>query len=118
MPRFAANLSWLYQEHELLDRFAAAASDGFCVVECMLPYAFGHRELAQRLSDSGLTQLLLTAPPGDSDAGEIGIACLPGRESESQRGFAEQALRYAQALDCARVHVLARVVPPGADHAR
>ena len=117
MPRFAANLSMLYAEHGFLDRFAAAAKDGFRAVEFQYPYAFDRAELAQRLADTGLSQVLLNAPPGDWDGGERGIACLPGREDEFRRGFVEQALPYAQALRCPRVHVVAGLIPAGSSAA-
>lgn len=116
MPRFAANLSMMYAEHEFLDRFAAAARDGFAAVEYLFPYAHAATELAQRLHDHGLQQVLFNAPPGRWDAGERGIACLPGRQDEFRRDF-EQALRYAQALRCPRIHVMAGVTPAGAARA-
>ena len=114
MPRFAANLSMLYPEHDFLDRFAAAARDNFQAVEYLFPYAHEPAVLAQRLADHGLQQVLFNAPPGDWDAGERGIACLPGREDEFRRGL-ERALHYAQALACPRVHVMAGLAPLGAD---
>ncbi|WP_372525568.1 2-oxo-tetronate isomerase [Piscinibacter sp.] len=117
MPRFAANLSMMYAEHAFLDRFAAAAADGFAAVEYLFPYAFEPAALTQRLADHGLQQVLFNAPPGDWDAGERGITCLPGREAEFRRGFVEQALPYAQALRCPRVHVMAGLAPAGADRA-
>ena len=98
MPRFAANLSMLYNEHEFLDRFAPAAQDGFQAVEYLFPYAFNAHDLKQRLSDNGLQQVLFNAPPGDWDAGERGLACLPGRENEFQTGFLK-ALTYADVLN-------------------
>ena len=117
MPRFAANLSMLYNEHAFLDRFAAAAKDGFQAVEYLFPYAFEANQLAQRLADNGLQQVLFNAPPGDWDAGERGLACLPGREAEFRSGF-ETALTCAEALNCPRVHVMAGLVPRGAEQAR
>jgi hydroxypyruvate isomerase len=114
MPRFAANLSLLYNEYPFLDRFAAAAADGFEAVEFLFPYAYAAADIAERLRPHGLQQVLLNAPPGDWDAGERGIAALPGREQEFQAGFA-RALDYALALDCPRIHVLAGVIPEGAD---
>ena len=116
MPRFAANLSMLYNEHAFLDRFAAAAADGFIAVEYLFPYAFEAQALQSRLQDHGLQQVLFNAPPGDWDAGERGLACLPGREAEFRAGFA-RALDYAQALACPRIHVMAGIAPPGADPA-
>lgn len=114
MPRFAANLSMLYNEHEFLDRFAAAAKDGFKAVEYLFPYAFDAQDLKQRLNDNGLQQVLINAPPGDWDAGERGLACLPGSESEFQTSF-HTALTYADALNCPRIHVMAGLKPLGAD---
>ncbi len=112
MPRFAANLTMLYNEHTFLDRFAAAAADGFQGVEYLFPYAFAANDIAQRLGDHGLQQVLFNAPPGDWDAGERGMACIPGREAEFRAGFAK-ALEYAQALNCPRIHVMAGLAPVG-----
>lgn len=117
MPRFAANLSMMYQEHAFLDRFAAAARDGFLGVEFLFPYAFAAGDIADRLAAHGLQQVLFNAPPGDWDRGERGMAALPGREAEFRDGI-ERALDYAQALGCPRLHVMAGIVPQGADRAR
>ncbi len=114
MPRFAANLSMMYTEHGFLDRFAAAAADGFDAVEYLFPYAVDRREIASRLQDLGLTQALFNGPPGDFEAGERGLACLPDRVDEFRSGFVEQALPYAVALACPRVHVMAGLAPAGA----
>ena len=116
MPRFAANLTMLYNEHSFLDRFAAASADGFQGVEYLFPYAFAASDIAQRLKDHGLQQVLFNSPPGDWDGGERGLACLPGRETEFRSGFA-QALEYAQALQCPRIHVMAGLSAAGADGA-
>jgi hydroxypyruvate isomerase len=116
MPRFAANLSMLYNEHPFLDRFAAAAADGFQAVEYLFPYDFTAPELAQRLADHGLQQVLFNAPPGDWNAGERGLACLPGRQAEFRAGL-QRALDYAHTLACPRIHVMAGLVPAGADRA-
>ena len=119
MPKFAANLSMLYPEFDFLDRFEAAARDGFAAVEFLFPYAHEAREIAARLKANGLQQVLFNAPPGGTDsvsigraweAGDKGLACLPGREAEFQKGFG-MALAYAQALACPRVHVMAGLVP-------
>ena len=112
MPRFAANLSMLYNEHAFLDRFAAAAADGFQGVEYLFPYEFPAAEIARRLQDNGLAQVLFNAPPGDWAAGERGLACLPGREAEFRDGFA-RALDYAAVLGCPRIHVMAGLLPAG-----
>jgi hydroxypyruvate isomerase len=116
MPRFAANLTLLYNEYDFLDRFAAAAQDGFHGVEFLFPYAFDAPTLSRCLQDNGLAQVLFNAPPGDWAAGERGLACLPGREAEFRSGFA-LALDYAHTLNCPRIHVMAGIVVPGADMA-
>lgn len=114
MPRFAANLSMLYGEHAFLDRFAAAAADGFDAIEFLFPYEHPAAELAARLATHGLQQVLFNSPPGDWARGERGLACLPGREDEFRRGVA-RAIEYAQSLGCPRVHLMAGLVPAGAD---
>lgn len=116
MPRFAANLSMLYNDVDFLDRFAAAAHDGFKAVEYLFPYAYPAQELAARLQANGLQQVLFNAPPGDWDAGERGLASLPGREAEFRDGITK-AIEYAKALQCPRIHVMAGLVPQGADTA-
>ncbi len=112
MPRFAANLSMLYPEHAFLDRFEAAAQDGFKAVECLFPYAFDKHDMAVRLKAHGLQQVLFNAPPGDWNAGERGLACLPGREAEFRAGIVK-ALDYAASLNCSRLHVMAGLLPVG-----
>ena len=118
MPKFAANLSMLYPELPFLDRsgfdrFSAAAKDGFKGVEFLFPYAYSKQDIAERLTQYGLQQVLFNAPPGDWDAGARGMACLPGREAEFQAGIA-LALEYAVALKCPRLHVMAGLIPEGA----
>jgi hydroxypyruvate isomerase len=116
MPRFAANLSMLYPEHAFLDRFAAAARDGFQGVEYLFPYEFDPKELAARLRAHGLQQVLFNAFPGNWDGGDRGMACLPGREQEFRDSIV-QALRYAEALACPRIHVMAGLMPEGEERA-
>jgi hydroxypyruvate isomerase len=110
MPRFAANLSLLYNEHAFLERFTAAAQDGFEAVEFLFPYAFEAKELRQRLDDNGLVQVLFNAPPGDWEAGERGLACIGDRENEFKSNFLH-ALAYAEVLNCPRIHVMAGRAP-------
>jgi len=116
MPRFAANLSLLYNEYAFPDRFAAAARDGFSAVEFLFPYDFEPGALAHALHDNQLQQVLFNAPPGDWGAGERGIACLPGREADFRSGFL-RALEYAQALQCPRIHAMAGLAPAGVEPA-
>ena len=116
MPRFAANLSMMYGELPFLDRFEAAARDGFEAVEFLFPYEHPAAELRARLQGNGLQQVLFNAPPGDWAGGERGMACLPGREAEFRAGLA-RALDYADTLDCPRIHLMAGLEPAGADPA-
>jgi hydroxypyruvate isomerase len=117
MPRFAANLSFLFNEVPFLDRFAAAARAGFDAVEFAFAYEYPAKELTARLAANGLEQVLINAPPGDFNAGDRGLAGLPGREHEFAASFVT-ALRYAQALSCPRIHVMAGVLPTDADEAQ
>ena len=112
MPKFAANLSMLFNEVDFLDRFAAAAEAGFEGVEYLFPYAFPKDEVTERLNDAGLTQVLHNLPAGDFDAGERGIACHPDRIGEFQDGVG-QAIEYASALECPRLNCLAGIAPEG-----
>jgi hydroxypyruvate isomerase len=111
MPRFAANLTMMYPEHAFLDRFAAAAKDGFKAVEFLFPYDFPAADIKTRLTDNGLTQALFNAPPGDWSAGERGIASLPGREDEF-RASVDKALEYTAALGNQKLHVMAGLITP------
>ncbi len=106
MPKLAANLSMMFNEVPFLDRFAAAAAAGFRAVEFLFPYADEPQVVAERLHSAGLATALFNLPPGDWNAGERGIAALPGREAEFAAGV-ERALAYAQALSCPIVHVMA-----------
>jgi hydroxypyruvate isomerase len=116
MPRFAANLSMMYQEHAFLDRFGAAARDGFKGVEYLFPYEFEAEVLAARLREHGLQQVLFNGPPGDWAKGERGLAALPGREDEFKRSVAT-AIAYAQVLGNDRIHLMAGNIGAGDDRA-
>lgn len=117
MPKFAANLTLMYNECDFLDRFVAAAADGFKGIEFLFPYSFTAGDIQVRLNDNGLAQALFNCPPGDWATGERGIASLPGREGEFKRGV-EQALDYARVLGNTRLHVMAGLIQPGQDRAR
>ncbi|HEX7914042.1 MAG TPA: 2-oxo-tetronate isomerase [Paraburkholderia sp.] len=115
MPRFAANLTMMYTEHAFLDRFAAAAKDGFAAVEYLFPYEFHADEIRARLDANGLTQVLFNAPPGDWAGGERGMASIPGREDEFRRGI-DTALAYTRVIGNRKLHVMAGLI--GADQPR
>ena len=93
MPRFAANLTMMFQEVAFLDRFAAAAAAGFDAVEFLFPYDFEMSQIARSLLDNQLTQALFNLPPGDWAAGERGLAALPGKKREFRDSVAT-ALRF------------------------
>ena len=114
MPRLSANLSYLFNEVPFLDRFEAAARAGFRAVEFAFAYDVQAEAIAAQVAKQGLECVLINAPPGDLEAGERGIAALPGREAEFAASFAT-ALRYARALRCPRIHVMSGVVPANAD---
>ena len=110
MPKFAANLTMLFNEVDFLDRFEAAARVGFEGVEYLFPYDYDADTLVERLQKHGLTQVLHNLPAGDWNAGERGIACHPDRVSEFRDGVGT-AIEYATALGCKQVNCLAGIVP-------
>lgn len=114
MPRFSANLTFLFNEVPFLDRFGEAAHAGFRAVEFAFPYEYQAKEIAERVREHKLEVVLFNAPPGDYALGDRGLASLPGREHEFAAGVVT-ALRYAQTLNCTRVHMMAGLLPPDAD---
>ena len=116
MPKFAANLTMLFNEMPFLERFSRAAACGFKAAECLFPYEHAPEEVAAAREAAGLEIALFNVPPGDWDAGERGLAALPGREAEFADGL-DKALTYARALKATRVHVMAGIPPEGADPA-
>ena len=117
MPKFAANLTMLFNELPFLERFAAAKAAGFEAVEYLFPYPFEKDALVQALRSNGLTQVLHNLPAGNWDAGERGIACHPDRMEEFRAGV-DQAIAYATALGCRQVNCLAGKVPAGVSPAQ
>ena len=116
MPRFAANLTMLFNELPFLERFEAAAQAGFDAVEFLFPYPYAIADLKDRLNANGLALVLHNLPAGDWDAGERGIACLPDRRGEFRDGVA-RAIEYASALGVPQVNCLAGKAPAGIDDA-
>lgn len=116
MPRFAANLSMMFNEVPFLDRFAAAATCGFKGVEFLFPYEYEPAILLELVQKHELEIALFNMPPGNWAAGERGITCIPGREDEFHAGV-EKALAYAKILGTRRLHAMAGIAPQGADPA-
>ena len=114
MPKFAANLSFLWTEAPFLDRFELAARAGFRGVEYHFPYAFAVADIKTRLDAFNLAPVLHNLAAGDAASGDFGIACLPGREAEFRASVA-QAIDYAIKLGTPRCNCLAGKIPHGAD---
>jgi hydroxypyruvate isomerase len=115
MPRFAANLSMMFNEVPFLDRFALAAKAGFRGVEFLFPYEHPAAEIAARLKDNGLQQVLFNAPAGDFAKGERGMAAIPGKQAAFRESI-KLALEYATTLACPRLHIMAGLKPEGVAH--
>lgn len=116
MPKFAANLSMMFNEVPFLDRFAAAADCGFTAVEYLFPYDHPAELVAERLQAAGLAQALFNMPPGDWAAGERGMAALPGREADFAAAL-DTAIAYAKVIGTPLLHMMAGLAPatdPGA----
>ena len=117
MPKFAANLSWMFTDAPFPERFARAAKAGFKAVEFLTPYDHDAADVASWQKAASLQTILFNLPPGDWAAGDRGVASSPGREEEFRAGVAT-ALRYADALGTTRLHAMAGLLPAGADPAR
>ena len=116
MPKLAANLSMLFPQLEFLERFAAAAKAGFRAVEYQYPYDWQPADLAAAARDARVEVLLHNMPQGDAQRGERGTACLTGREQRFREDL-ERAIEYARVARCPNLHLMAGVVPEGADRA-
>ena len=116
MPKFAANLSFLFTDVPFPERFQRAAAAGFKGVEYLSPYDWPAHDIAEWLRASDLEQVLFNCAAGDWTAGERGLTCLPQRQGEFAESI-EQPLDYALVLDCERVHCLAGLRPAGVGEA-
>jgi len=110
MPRFAANLGYLFTERPLLERIDAAAAAGFKAIELQFPYDVPATAVKAAIEKNGLTVLGINTPPGGRD-GEFGLAAVPGREKDWQQLFG-RALDYASAIGGSAIHCLAGKVAP------
>jgi hydroxypyruvate isomerase len=116
MPKFSANLSFLFTELPMLERFDAAATCGFPAVEFMFPYDYDLADLKGKLAETSQQLVLFNLPAGDFAAGERGIAVDPTRVEEFVRGV-EAAVVLAPELGCTRINCLSGIVPLGLDEA-
>lgn len=112
MPKFAANLTTMYPEFDVPQRFVAAHEAGFQAIEFLQPYSYDKAHIQAWLNDNNLQMILLNTPMGDVKKGERGLAALPGREDDFRRTF-DLALDYAVTLSIPMIHVMAGVVPDG-----
>jgi len=106
MPKFAANLNFLFKEWPFLDRFDAAAAAGFTAVEVLFPYDHAAKEITRRLTRNGLRMVLINTPPPNWAGGDRGFAAIPGGEARFRHDFT-RALRFAKALGAVHLHVMA-----------
>src|ERR1700687_5403073 len=111
MPHFAANLSMLWLELDVYDRFRAAAEAGFSRVEILFVHALDHDRVGRLLKDHGLDLVLFDPYPGNWDAGERGLLSLPGREDEFLQSIRD-ALVAAKRFGTGRLNAIAGVLPP------
>ncbi|XP_028300166.1 putative hydroxypyruvate isomerase isoform X2 [Gouania willdenowi] len=131
--KFCANISWLFTElPDFSQRMFAAVSAGFTAVEAAWLYDSDLQELQRAREASGVELVLINSPPGersegvrgraaapwgrtgDLTAGDLGLAAVPGREAEFRKGL-DVSVKYARALDCKRIHLMAGRFPEGAD---
>ncbi len=112
MLKFCANLTWMFNEVGFLERFERASRAGFNGIEYLSPFEWKKEEIAEKLEKLGLEQVLFNLPSGNWSAGERGVACLPGRETEFQEGVG-LAIEYAKALKCPRLNCLVGITPKG-----
>lgn len=116
MPKLAANLSTLFTEMPFLERFATAARAGFRAVEYQYPYEWQPTDIAAAARGAGVQVVLHNMPPGDPKLNERGTTCLTGREVRFREDL-DRAIEYARAVGCTSLHLMAGVVPAGAERA-
>lgn len=105
MPRFAANLGYLFTDRALLERIDAAAACGFKAIELQFPYDVPAAQVRAAIERNKLTMLGVNTPPGERE-GEFGLAAVPGRQKDFQALFA-RALDYITAIGGSAIHCLA-----------
>jgi hydroxypyruvate isomerase len=112
MPRFAANLTMLWPELDVYDRFRAAAQAGFRRVEILFVHELDSARVERALEEYGLELVLFDPAPGNWAAGERGLLSLPGREEEFLRTVRDAA-RCARRFGTRLLNALAGIPPPG-----
>ena len=110
MPRFSANLSYLFKEYNFLDRLNVARDNGFKGVECQFPYTENLKKLEKVVLLNKLDFVQINAPAGDFLNGERGIAGIPDRSDEFRKSIMD-AIMFAENLGCRRIHIMAGIKP-------
>ena len=108
MLNFSCNISLLFTELDITDRFAAATRAGFRAVECQFPYNLDPMMLRHQLETHNLELVLCNTPPGDLDSGERGLAAIPGREKDFAVSL-DKGLSFADQIGCPSLHVMGGV---------
>jgi len=106
MPIFCANLTMMFTEYPLIERFGAAKEAGFDVVEILFPYDNPAQEMRSALIKHDLKMALINTPPPNWAGGDRGYAAIPNGEKRFQYDF-KRTLRYAQLLKPAHIHIMA-----------
>ncbi len=108
MPKFCANLTWLFTELDFLERFEAAKEAGFNAVEVLFPYDVNAQDIVSELGKHELQMALINCPPPNYTGGPQGFAAVPGVEERFRKDFG-RALRYAQTLGAKHLHIMSGV---------
>lgn len=106
MPRFSANLTMMFTEHDFLDRFGAARDAGFEAVEFLFPYDHDANDIGDALRRHSLAVSIFNLSPGDWQAGERGLGCLADRRDAFHTAV-EMAVVYARATGARCCHIMA-----------
>src|SRR5215213_10228159 len=112
--RFSANVSILFSEVPLLERFGRAAEAGFSSVEFWWPSGEDLGRVESAIKDAGVEVALFNFDAGDMPAGDRGLAGDPGREQQFRENV-PMALELARSLGCRRMNVLVGHEVPGMD---
>src|ERR1700761_6256332 len=103
MLKLSANISTMFQEWPMVERPAVAAAVGFSAVEVQFPYTVDSAVFARAVRAAGVAVVLMNLPPGRLEAGELGLACLPGRQAAFARSV-DAGVAYAETVGCPRLN--------------
>ncbi|XP_066250915.1 putative hydroxypyruvate isomerase [Euwallacea similis] len=112
MPKFCANLSFLFKEKPFLERYGAAKKAGFHCVESGFPFGFTKEQVVDAKNSAGIEQLLINSLTGDVTKGELGFAAIPGKEMEFLNSI-KTTINYAKALGARKIHIMSGKITEG-----